>query len=298
MIEKINDYKKLYEYSETLEHFQINDYLFYVGIVQVNKEIPVEEIRDLLNICHDFYEDNISRIKMGEELAKVIYQDKYLTLEQLERIPSDNILEYYYQDEMDELENYFDSVDETITSIKDIKKGNSYTMARVLDNGYCVELHYCSDTGATIEYGEKMSKDYWSNRVEKIEWFNTNLTDDYVLNRLRCLYEDMYSDKEIPQEKEQELDLVAHILNRHKIYDITLNLINDDNILVAYDEQNFWIGKEFYDFMFNELFVYNDEEKVDLLNDEDLNQLEKYREQYEEQNQNKEEKLEIEMEME
>ena len=41
-------------------------------------------------------------------------------------------------------------------------------------------------------------------------------------------------------------------------------------------------GKDFYDFMFKELFVYNREGKVELIDDSDYKRLEGYRKQYEE----------------
>lgn len=291
---KIQNYEKLREYCDEIEDFDIYDYAYYLGITSIENDIPESNIIDLIKICSEVSNNYSDPIEIGKSLAESIYHFKYLTLEQLKRIPANDIYDMYFDNKLYNLEYYFDSVEENITSIKDIKNGESYTVARVMDNGYCAELHYCSDTGATIEYTEKTTSETWDGTVEEIDWFNTKLTDDYVLKRLICLFEEKYLNKEIPEGKEKELNLIDHILNRHKVYDITLDLIYDDNILVAYDDQNIWTGKEFYDFMFNELFVYNNEDKVDLINDEDFNQLKKYKEQYEEKTQKKDE---IEMEM-
>ncbi len=59
------------------------------------------------------------------------------------------------------------------------------------------------------------------------------------------------------------------------------NLYYENNILVAEDDTNRWEGKEFYDFLFNEVFNYNEDGKVELLNDDTFQALEKYRNKYE-----------------
>ncbi len=75
-----------------------------------------------------------------------------------------------------------------------------------------------------------------------------------------------------------EIDLIDDIFYRHKIYDIIIDL-DDNNYIVIHDDDNVWIGKEVYNFMFNELFVYNNG-KVDLISDEKIKQLNEYRKKY------------------
>lgn len=77
-----------------------------------------------------------------------------------------------------------------------------------------------------------------------------------------------------------ELDLIDHILYRHKIYDIELEYDKDNNI-IAKDDSNVWVGKEFYDFLYNEVFVFNEEGTLDLVADEDLKKLDEFRKKYE-----------------
>ncbi|MBQ6324328.1 MAG: hypothetical protein IJI22_05810 [Bacilli bacterium] len=79
---------------------------------------------------------------------------------------------------------------------------------------------------------------------------------------------------------DNELDLIDHILYKHKIYDINLEY-DDDNNIIAYDEDNKWKGKEFYDFLYDEVFVYNSHGMVDLLTREELRHLDEYRKKYE-----------------
>ncbi len=80
-------------------------------------------------------------------------------------------------------------------------------------------------------------------------------------------------EKEIEMEKmpwkNNELDLIDRILYRHKIYDIELEYDKDNNV-VAKDDSNVWVGKEFYDFLYNEVFNFNDNGTLDLVVDEDL----------------------------
>lgn len=78
---------------------------------------------------------------------------------------------------------------------------------------------------------------------------------------------------------ENELDLIDHILYKHKIYDINLEYDKNNNI-VAHDEDNKWNGKEFYDFLYDEVFVYNSHGTVDLLTREELRHLDEYRKKY------------------
>lgn len=73
------------------------------------------------------------------------------------------------------------------------------------------------------------------------------------------------------------LDLIDFILFKHKIYDIQLSL-DENNRLIADDEDgNHWEGTEFYDFLYDEVFVYNEKGGVDLVDDVWLKQLNNYR---------------------
>ena len=254
----------------------LEDFLYYLGISNVNENISNDEIIDLIDYCKTVRNKNIDPYIIARDLTLIIYKYRNsITLKNIKRIPKDSIEYYYESGNISELEDYFEDYEETLTSTKDIKDRVSYTVARVVENGYCVELHYNSNDGATIEYGTKLAHDYWENDIEEIDWFNTNLSDNYILRRLECLYEDYFSDKELSNEKSEELNLIYKILEFHGLH------IDKFNNIVAYDDCNFWYGKEFYDFMFNELFVYNNDNQVDLIESKDLKKLSGYRKQYE-----------------
>lgn len=284
-------YENLADSIEEIDDFRIYDFIYYLGITSVDKDIPKEEIERLINVCKESSDNFIDTFKLARALTSIVYKERYMTLEELERVPSESIKHFYSEEKMYEMRYYFESYEEILTHPKDIIKGVSYTIARVVHNGYCVELHYCSDTGATIEYGTKTSHDMWENEIEDVEWFNKDLSDNYILNRLNCLYDEEFSDKKITDEKAKELNLIDHILSKHKVDDIVL-YSNENSDLVAFDDSNYWKNKEFYDFMFNELFVYNHDGEVELIDDSEYKKLEEYRKQYDEKTN------EIEMEIE
>lgn len=293
MNNNLDVYESLADSIEEIDDFRIYDFIYYLGINSVDKNISKEEITRLINVCKESSDNFIDTFKLARTLTSLVYKEKYMTLDQLERVPSESIKHFYSEEKMYELRYYFESYEEMVISPKEIMEGISYTVARVVHNGYCAELHYCSDTGASVEYGTKTFHDMWENEVEDASWFNKDLSDDYILNRLNCLYDEEFSDKRITTEKAEEMNLIDHILAKHKVDDIVL-YSNDNGDLIAFDDVNYWKGKDFYDFMFKELFVYNREGKVELIDDSDFKRLEGYRKQYEEKTNEIEKEIEYE----
>ena len=292
MKNKILEYRKIKETLYDIGDYTINDFLFYLGITSINVKISNEQVDELMEYCKEVYTDNMDPYILSRDLANVVYRYLYMPFKQLKRVPAKTIETYYEEKSLDSLEFYFENYSENVTSTRHIKEHSSYTVARVVSNGYCVELHYCSDDGATIEYGEKLSHDYWENEIEEINWFNPKLSDKYVLNRLECIYENHFSDYVLNEQQQEELDLINKILRKHKVNDIEVCLTQYHE-LIAYDDENCWVGTELYDFLFNELFVYNKEGNVELINKKDFNNLQKFRDYREKANQ-----LEKEMEIE
>ena len=77
-----------------------------------------------------------------------------------------------------------------------------------------------------------------------------------------------------------EIGLLYDVLNKYKINDIELMYDDKDN-LIAMDDDNIWYGKEFYKFMFDEVFNYDNNNIPTLLNEEDFNKLKEYASKYE-----------------
>lgn len=174
-----------------------------------------------------------------------------------------------------ETENY----EEIVTPFKDIKNGKySYTVARVVEDNKCAELHY--DNGkTTIEYMTQINPGEWEGEVEIVDWFNLNLKEDYVLVKLNHLYDERYLNKKLTDIQYDEVTLIQNILYNHKIEDMEV-YIDSNNELVAIDDENYWKGIEIYDFLFDELFVINENGTIDLVSNKELIDLKKYRQKY------------------
>lgn len=77
-----------------------------------------------------------------------------------------------------------------------------------------------------------------------------------------------------------EIDLIERILSSYGINDITMDY-NEDYVIIADDDNNnVWEGEEFYSFLFNEVFEYNEDGSVSHVDDNDLRRLEEYRKKY------------------
>lgn len=81
-------------------------------------------------------------------------------------------------------------------------------------------------------------------------------------------------------EFDDEVDLVEHILSLYDMSDIKVNFDSNENIVIYSDDIDLE-GLEVYDFLLNELFDYNEDGTVDLVNNHDLERLKEYRKKYE-----------------
>lgn len=87
--------------------------------------------------------------------------------------------------------------------------------------------------------------------------------------------------KNLIDEELEELHLIDKVLRKYKIYDIEVYYTPRIHKLTARDSyNNKWKGKEFYDFLFDEVFNYNDEEIINLLCKEDDERLRYFRAKY------------------
>ncbi len=82
------------------------------------------------------------------------------------------------------------------TKISEIEPNNSYTIAEIFDYGRSVELRYSMDEGAEIIYGYKCTHDYWEIEVENADWFNLNMTDDEVYEKVYEIFEKKFGIEE------------------------------------------------------------------------------------------------------
>ena len=137
-----------------------------------------------------YFDDYCSlRNKLLEELGLYRYIDDDLTID---KIPKHGFLE-----------------SDTMTRVKDIKEGNSYTVARVMNFGNCIELHYYPNGTAEIECGYKYSHGYWKSVIKEAPWFNLKMTDKEISEKLYNIFEKEFGlDKlELKKEKEMEMEI-------------------------------------------------------------------------------------------
>lgn len=234
---------------------------------------------------HVFIEDEEYIIQHIEDFNVFLYNPSYpsgsihLSLVELENhLKEDNLNNHL------KIDYSKDGVDfETITKVEELDDEKNYTVARIMNDNNCVELH--SNKGTIhIEIGTKVNDDEWENEFENAPWFNKTLSNQDVLDKLYDIYNEKFKDEKDSEnyygEYNDEIDLIDHILHQHKIDDIVLNF-NDNGNIVAMDDENVWFGEEFYKFLFDELFDYNDDGTVELIDNKDLERLKEYRKKYE-----------------
>lgn len=88
-------------------------------------------------------------------------------------------------------EPYFDML---VDDIKSMEDNQSYTVARVINGINCVELHYV-DGKATLEYGNRVSENEWESDIEEIEWFNKDLSEEEIADKLWDLFNYYYGEE-------------------------------------------------------------------------------------------------------
>lgn len=114
--------------------------------------------------------------------------------------------------------------------------------------------------------------------IIKIDFYNGDVVD-YFKHLAQALAQN-FEQQTSRNYNNEEIDLLDRVLRNHKIYDIEIK-IDDKGTLIAKDSyNNQWEDKQFYDFLFNEVFNYNDNGTVDLIDDEDFEKLTEYRKKY------------------
>lgn len=114
MKNKIYDYKKIREYCDKIEEFHIYDYLYFIGITNVKDDLNDKEILDLMEIISSVCGDYTDPITVAQDLTSSVYVDNYVTLEQLKKIPAEEIINMYYDGKIYRLEGYVKDQEEEI----------------------------------------------------------------------------------------------------------------------------------------------------------------------------------------
>ena len=78
-----------------------------------------------------------------------------------------------------------------VTDIKELNNIDLFTVARVINGVNCVELHY-NEGKAIVEYGNKIKDDEWENEIVEADWFNKDMSEEEVENKLWELFDERY----------------------------------------------------------------------------------------------------------
>ena len=169
-------------------------------------------------------------------------------------------------------------ISEIITNINELEDNKSYTVARVMNKLNAVELHYINGI-PKVELGTRRNEDTWDNEIIDAEWFNKHLSNEDVIKKLEEIFNDEFSDVMYLYDKNDgEIGLLYDTLNKYKINDIEL-MYDDNGNLLAMDDENIWHSSEFYKFLFDEVFTY-DNTIPNLIEEKDYQRLKKYASKY------------------
>lgn len=95
---------------------------------------------------------------------------------------------------------------EVLINNEELDDINSFTVARLMNICHCVELHY-SKGETTIEYGIKISHDYWNASIEKVNWFSKNMTEKEIFNKLSELFANYFGKEELQYSQEKGIEI-------------------------------------------------------------------------------------------
>ena len=172
-------------------------------------------------------------------------------------------------------------ISEIITNINELEDNKSYTVARVMNKLNAVELHYINGI-PKVELGTRRNEDTWDNEIIDAEWFNKHLSNEDVIKKLEEIFNDEFSDVMYLYDKNDgEIGLLYDTLNKYKINDIEL-MYDDNGNLLAMDDENIWHSSEFYKFLFDEVFTY-DNTIPNLIEEKDYLRLKEYASKYEDE---------------
>lgn len=172
-------------------------------------------------------------------------------------------------------------ISEIITNINELEDNKSYTVARVMNKLNAVELHYINGI-PKVELGTRRNEDTWDNEIIDAEWFNKHLSNEDVIKKLEEIFNDEFSDVMYLYDKNDgEIGLLYDTLNKYKINDIEL-MYDDNGNLLAMDDENIWHSSEFYKFLFDEVFTY-DNTIPNLIEEKDYQRLKEYASKYEDE---------------
>lgn len=94
-VNRLEDFKIIKNYCNSFKNFNINDYLYYVGITSVKEDISPDELDTLIDLCDRFCGDYTDPIVASSALAYELFEANNITLESLKNLSTDEFHEWY-----------------------------------------------------------------------------------------------------------------------------------------------------------------------------------------------------------
>ena len=141
------------------------------------------------NSFYKFFKNTIEAKKHFEDLNyDISFKNKYIA-------GTGCIVEEYDISKNKELEDWKEEpYFLLLADLDELNDEDSFTIARVINGNNCVELHYIEGR-ATIEYGTRVKQDEWESIVEDIDWYNTNMTEEEISDKLWELFDYHYGEE-------------------------------------------------------------------------------------------------------
>lgn len=102
----LNSYKNVFDKCREYNDFDLEKFNFYYTISSIEPGLPENDILRLMNICERCSSDYIQSSALAFDLTNAVYVNHYISLDELEKIPSDDIREMYDDNKLFLLENY------------------------------------------------------------------------------------------------------------------------------------------------------------------------------------------------
>lgn len=246
LVDFLKDYD-YYEYADTLEVGETDE----DAIARMEKDLTsiesIEGIKEYLKSAEDESPEQSEKIK-----------------ELLSRLPDNTVDRITIDRDSEQLEWIYYNPDSTA--------GGSYISCSldfaVFEEAIAEHLkdNHIDDIGKFVGEIEEMSNLYYSDKghfdfeTTEADYFAEHdyngFTENNILDIHKDISEYIKSMRKSEVDKDLEIKTLDRILSAVKIDDITLNYDVEGN-LVAADEDNQWVNRQFYDFLVEDVFVYD-----------------------------------------
>lgn len=175
--------------------YLINDNLDYIKNCKdyslLKDTLSDNELIEINSVIKEF-DDYVSNFDDGEKDIISEYESKYGNyniIDWYEGLKStESFLEEFTLCKGDDSIEKYDAYFDMITPIKYLNNKDSFTIARVIDGLHCIELDI-SNGVSTIEKGIRLEEDYWESEIEEINWFNFDMAEEEIADRLWKLFD-------------------------------------------------------------------------------------------------------------